>query len=79
MQSAETEINALYAEIRDLVARSGEEPELQAEIHRTIERLRRLQQEEAARMRERFEARRRLKPGTGWDLLKRIEDRPTRA
>lgn len=73
--SAETEIEALYSELETLTERAGREPDLRLEIGLRISRLRELQRQEAAKMRERFAARRRLKPGTGWDVLRRIDER----
>lgn len=73
--STETEIDALYSELQELTERAYREPELRDEISSRILRLRELQRQEAVKMRERFDARRRLKPGAGWDLLGRIDER----
>ena len=69
------EIPALYSEIRDLVARSSSDPGLMGEIDRRIERLRRLQEEEADELERRFEARLCLKSGTGWAFLRKMKER----
>jgi len=75
VQSTEREIKALYAEIRHLLTRPAEIPTLQEELESRILRLRSLQRQEAATMRESFESRRHLRPGTGMELLNRIEKR----
>jgi hypothetical protein len=48
---------------------SRPEADVDSEIEQRLARLRALQQEEAAAMRRRYEARSRLKPGTGWQAL----------
>ncbi len=48
VSSVEARIDQLYDEIRDLVARSAENPDLEADIERKREKLRALQTEEAA-------------------------------
>jgi CheY-like chemotaxis protein len=70
-----TKIPALYSQIRELVARSNHEPELRGEIDRRIELLRQLQEAEADELERRFEARLRLKSGTGWAFLQRMKER----
>ncbi len=69
----EEHIDQLYDEIRDLIARSKEKPELKAEIERKREQLHQFQAEEAAVWRQRADARRSLKPGEGYRLLERAE------
>lgn len=73
--STEAEIEALYSELEALAEIAHNEPELLDRFDLRILQLRALQRQEAAKMRERFVARRRLKPGTGWDLLRRIDGR----
>ena len=70
----EAQIGQLYEEIRELVARSAEEPGLDAEIERKREQLHRLQTEEAAAWRRRADERRHLKPGEGYRLLERARE-----
>lgn len=60
-------IDALYAELRQLMSRP--EPGADSEIEQRLAQLRALQREEAAAMRQRYEARTHLKPGTGWQAL----------
>jgi hypothetical protein len=60
-------IEGLYAELCQLMSRP--ETDVDLEIEQRLERLRTLQQKEAAVMRQRYEARSRLKPGTGWQAL----------
>ncbi len=67
----EARINQLYDEIRDLVARSAENPGLETKIERKREKLRALQAEEATAWRQRAGARRHLKLGEGYRLLER--------
>jgi CheY-like chemotaxis protein len=75
LEMTSTEIPALYTQIRELVSRSKDEPELRDEIQRRIERLRRLQEAEADEFERRFEERLRLKSGTGWAFLQRMKER----
>jgi predicted nuclease with TOPRIM domain len=70
----EAEIDQIYDEIRELVARSAEAPEVQAEVQRKRERLHALKVEEAAVLRHRAESMRRLKPAEGERLLKHAEE-----
>jgi hypothetical protein len=58
-------IDSLYAELRQLMSQPGAD----SEIEQRLARLRTLQQEEAAAMRQRYEARGQLKSGTGWQAL----------
>ncbi len=67
----EARIDQLYDEIRDLVARSAENPGIKTEIEHKRKVLRALQAEEAAAWRQRADARLHLKPGKGYRLLKR--------
>lgn len=69
----ETQIDQIYDELRDLVGRSADNPDLKAEIESKRKQLRALQVEEAAAWRQRAEARRHLKPGEGYRLLQRAE------
>ncbi len=70
----EAEIDRLYDEIRDLVARSADAPEVKTEIERKREQLHALKVEEAAVLRRRAESMRRLAPGEGDRLLKHAEE-----
>lgn len=70
--NVEAEIDWLYSEIRNLLARASQEPTQQEEINHRIEQLRALQRQEATLMKRRFEAQRRLKPGAGWEILERV-------
>ncbi len=71
-EARNTAIDRLYSELRQLMS----QPELgsRAEIERRLASLRTLQQEEAAAMRQRYEARSSLKPGTGWQALSRAQE-----
>jgi serine/threonine protein kinase len=65
-----TEIDELYGELRQLMARAaGEEAGVGPEIEDRLARLRRLQSEEAGLMRQRFESRLHLAPGAGLSAL----------
>jgi hypothetical protein len=64
--SRDATIDRLYAELRQLMSHP-EGSEL--EIEQRLAHLRTLQQEEAAAMRQRYEDRSHLKPGTGWQAL----------
>jgi chromosomal replication initiator protein DnaA len=70
--SDEPSIDQLYAELHQLSAR-GEAGEagLEPEIASRLERLRKLQREEAQRMRERLESRLNLAPGAGHSALQK--------
>lgn len=70
----EARIDKLYDEIRDLVARSAENPGLEVEIELKRGELHELQVEEAEAWREQAEERRHLKPGEGYRLLERAEE-----
>jgi hypothetical protein len=81
-ESRNSAIDALYKELHQLMSR--QEPGLEGEIERKLARLRSLQREEAAAMRQRFEASLHLKPGEGWQalsearrLLSENENRPS--
>jgi hypothetical protein len=74
-------ISALYAELHQLMARRETEPRIEEQIRDRLAELRKLQEEEAEEMRQRFEANSSLKPGEGWkalrearELLARYED-----
>jgi hypothetical protein len=60
-------IDSLYAELRQLMSQTT--PGADSEIEERLTRLRLLQLEEAAAMRQRYEARRFLKTGAGWQAL----------
>ncbi len=70
----EAEIDQIYDEIRELVARSAETPDVEVEIERKREHLHALKVEEAAVLRRRAESMRRLKPGEGERLLRHAEE-----
>ncbi len=69
--SLEAQIGQLYDEIRDLVARSQESPELQASIEQKEKQLLALQSAEAKAWLQQAQARRHLRPGEGYRLLDR--------
>ncbi len=69
----EAAIDRIYAELRDLVARSATVPGLAVEIERKREKLHALQVEEAAALRRQAESRLHLKPGEGYRALERAE------
>lgn len=71
----DAEIERLYDEIRDLVSRVSQEPDLRDEIERRQAELHRLQELEAGEIWERLAASRHLKPGSGWQLLAEIDKR----
>ncbi|HEX3129627.1 MAG TPA: hypothetical protein VH394_19980 [Thermoanaerobaculia bacterium] len=60
-------IDRLYAELHRLTSQPV--PGADSEIEQRLARLRALQEEEAAAMRQRYEASSPLKPGTGWQAL----------
>jgi hypothetical protein len=68
-------IPRLYAQIRELVARSANEPALRAEIDQEVQRLRALQEAESEALERRFEEQLHLRSGTGWAHLQRIKER----
>ena len=67
----ESEIDALYDEIRELMIRSADEPALRARIETKRGELRSLQEREADLMEQRTAARFRFDPNEGEQLLKR--------
>jgi hypothetical protein len=69
----ELAIDQVYDELRDLVARSGEDPRLTRELKGKHKQLHALQVEEAAALRCQAEARLHLKPGEGYRILERAE------
>ncbi len=69
----DAQIDQLYDEIRDLVVRSAENLDLEAEIESKRMQLHALQVEEAEAWMQQAEARRHLKPGEGYRLLERAE------
>jgi AbrB family looped-hinge helix DNA binding protein len=70
----EAEIDQIYDDLRELVARSADDPEVEAEIERKRGQLHALKVEEAAVLRRRAEAMQRLKPGEGERLLRHAEE-----
>jgi hypothetical protein len=67
-------ISALYAELHQLMARREAEPHLAEQIRDRLAELRKLQEEEADEMRQRFEANASLKPGEGWQALREARE-----
>lgn len=67
-------IDELYTELRDLTSRQDQTPELEAAAERCFHELRRLQEQEADAMEERFKAGLHLLPGEGWAALKRAQE-----
>ncbi len=67
----EAEIDQIYDELRDLVARSAADPGLLSEVERKRGQLHALQVEEAKAWRQRADAGRYLRPGEGYQLLER--------
>jgi hypothetical protein len=67
-------IDKLYAELRPLMSRAAADPSLKEEVQVKLSHLRRLQSEEADEMEKRFEAGLLLKPGEGWQALKRADE-----
>lgn len=65
----ESSISGLYAELKDLVGRSRDNPVIGAEIERKTKQLRKLQQAQAEIMRQRAEARRHLPSGVAHRAL----------
>jgi antitoxin component of MazEF toxin-antitoxin module len=72
--SRDDEIGSLYSEIRDLLERSDRENGLGEEIQSRYRRLRQLQTQEADAVQARFEAGRNLKPGRGWEALRKAHE-----
>lgn len=70
----EAEIDQIYDDLRELVARSPDNLDVKTEIERKRRRLHALKVEEAAVLRRRAESMRRLKPGEGERLLKHAEE-----
>lgn len=68
------EIDKLYAELRPLMSRAASDPSLKEEVQARLSALRRLQCEEADELERLFEASLLLKPGEGWQSLKRADD-----
>lgn len=65
------EIDDLYSEIRELMARSAAGDDLTVQVERRFRRLRELQEEEADAMEAVFRDRHRLQPGEGFRALER--------
>lgn len=63
------EIDHLYSELRELMARSAAGDELDVQIENRFRRLRALQEEEADAIEARFRAQHRLQPGEGLRAL----------
>ena len=66
-------IDDLYVQIRELVARSVAEPNLRQEIDLLVQRLRALQKWEAVDLERLLKPRRRLEAGAGWEALARVD------
>jgi hypothetical protein len=71
-------IDRLYRQLRDLRGRAETEPRLRPDIDVLFAELRSLQQQEADEMERRFESQLLLKPGEGWEALRRATDLLTR-
>ncbi len=69
-------ISALYAELHELMARRNAEPHVEERIRERFAELRRLQEEESAEIRQRFETNAALKPGEGWKVLREAREPP---
>ena len=67
-------ISALYAELHELMARRDAEPQVEEQIRNRFAELRRLQEEEAGEIRQRFETNAALKPGEGWKVLREARE-----
>lgn len=67
-------ISALYAELHGLMARRNAEPQVEEQIRERFAELRRLQEEEADEIRQRFETNTALKPGEGWKVLREARE-----
>lgn len=67
-------ISALYAELHGLMARRNAEPCVEEQIREQFAELRRLQEEEADEIRQRFETNATLKPGEGWKALREARE-----
>ena len=69
------EIDRLYAQIGELMtqAQTGSGNGLEEQIRERFRRLRRLQKEEADVLEARFQERRQLQPGEGWEALERAQ------
>ena len=67
-------ISALYTELHQLMARRNAEPHMEERIRERFAELRRLQEEEAAEIRQRFETNAALKPGEGWKVLREARE-----
>jgi hypothetical protein len=65
----EAVIDSLYDQLRDLVVRSAEKPELRREIDPLVRKLRMLQAQEADAMESRYRERLLLQPGEGRQAL----------
>lgn len=72
--SAKDEIYSLYAELRELMVRSEDEPDLEEEMESRFRRLRQLQTAEADAMHAAFESGRHLAPGRGWRALEKARE-----
>ena len=67
------EIDGLYVQIRELVARSAAEPDLRQEIDLLVQRLRALKEREAVDLERLLKPRHRLEAGAGWEALARVD------
>ena len=67
------EIDGLYFQIRELVARSAAEQGLRQEIDLLVQRLRALQEREAVDLECLLKPQRRLEAGAGWEALARVD------
>ena len=66
-------IDLLYLELRTLLQQEESGRDVKGIVDRKMNELRSLQEREAKAMREVFERRVYVKPGSGWDLMKKVE------
>src|SRR5436190_22275672 len=67
------EIDGLYVQIRELIARSAAEQGLRQDIDLLVKRLRELQDQEAVELECLLKPQRRLEAGAGWEALARVD------
>ena len=67
------EIDGLYVQIRELIARSAAEQGLRQDIDLLVQRLRALQEQEAVDLECLLKPQRRLEAGAGWEALARVD------
>lgn len=67
-------ISELYAELHGLMAHRNADAHVEERIRERFVELRRLQEEEAGEIRQRFETNAALKPGEGWKVLREARE-----